>query len=480
MPWHIEKRDDKHCVIKDSDGSTEQCHAVRQDAKDHMAALYANEGKKNLGERFIDLIQTAMKVNLSDEKQSGLKITSDANVTLYKDVSGIWRWLLVVSNNRLDREKEILTSDGHRYFVDLLDSGKYKEMMGHDMPELWIWHIGVPVGDAEIVHYDERGYLFAGGRGRKGKFYDKVFAALADKEKSEPGSLAASHGMPTTYIAKDPVNQAYINQYASKEFTVLPREEAANEGTWLPAVLLKESGMDGMPDHKREWFIDTFGEDTFNEFDQFLSTVAREADDAGIPKKELDSMADSTEELKGEDLEETIEGTSEEVVDTPVEEVDATGEEVKQDGDKEDEPEEEEEKDFITRSEMEDLVKSIATGQKAFNDNINALNETLIQIGAEVKQLKEADETKIAEKAATTPQASLSALFGSYATSAIGSDEAKVDYHKERGLHQAGPEESEADVPGTVGIPIVDGFIKEQRTGERAFTLPGQPNGQQS
>lgn len=43
MPWHIEKRDTEFCVIKDSDGSTEACHATRSEAQDHMAALYANE-----------------------------------------------------------------------------------------------------------------------------------------------------------------------------------------------------------------------------------------------------------------------------------------------------------------------------------------------------------------------------------------------------------------------------------------------------
>ena len=43
MPWHIEKRDDEFCVIKDSDGSTVACHATRDKAKKQMAALYANE-----------------------------------------------------------------------------------------------------------------------------------------------------------------------------------------------------------------------------------------------------------------------------------------------------------------------------------------------------------------------------------------------------------------------------------------------------
>lgn len=47
MPWHIEKRDDRFCVIKDADGSTEKCHETEEMAKRHMAALYsATEGER--------------------------------------------------------------------------------------------------------------------------------------------------------------------------------------------------------------------------------------------------------------------------------------------------------------------------------------------------------------------------------------------------------------------------------------------------
>lgn len=478
MPWHIEKRDGEHCVIKDSDDSVEDCHSTPEEAKDHMAALYANEGKKNFGERIINFIQATIKSDSPEKSQSGPKITSDVNVTLYKDNSGIWQWLLVVSNNRLDREKEILTSEGHKYFVELIDSGKYKEMMGHDAPELWVWHIPVPIGDADIVHYDDRGYLFAGGHGRKGEFYDRVFTALADKEKSEPGSLAASHGMPDIYIARDPVNRAYINQYASKEFTVLPREEAANLGTWFPAVLLKESGMNGMPEHKRQWLEDTFGADTLNEFDQFLSTVALEADEAGIPKKEIDNMADSTEELKGEDLEETSE-TSEEVADASVEDT-SVAEEVKQDSEEEEpeEEEDEEEKQFVTKKEMVELITEIGNTMKEVSEAVSGVNERFDRLEVEVKNLKKSDESKIAEKAATTPIASLAAMFKSNYSSTIGSDATRLDYNKDRQLHQAGPEETKGDEAGGLGITTIDGFIKEQRQ-SRSFALPGQPNGQQ-
>jgi phage head maturation protease len=43
VPWHIEKRDDQFCVIKDADGSSEKCHPTREQASAHMRALYASE-----------------------------------------------------------------------------------------------------------------------------------------------------------------------------------------------------------------------------------------------------------------------------------------------------------------------------------------------------------------------------------------------------------------------------------------------------
>lgn len=45
MPWSLEKRDGKTCVIKTSDGSVAGCHASRADAIKQQRALYAKEGR---------------------------------------------------------------------------------------------------------------------------------------------------------------------------------------------------------------------------------------------------------------------------------------------------------------------------------------------------------------------------------------------------------------------------------------------------
>lgn len=53
MPWHIERKDGKHCVVKDADNSVEKCHVTAAQAKKHMAALYASEAKET-AEKAID------------------------------------------------------------------------------------------------------------------------------------------------------------------------------------------------------------------------------------------------------------------------------------------------------------------------------------------------------------------------------------------------------------------------------------------
>jgi HK97 family phage prohead protease len=45
VPWSIQKRDGKFCVIKDDDDENEGCHDTEEQAKKQMAALYASENR---------------------------------------------------------------------------------------------------------------------------------------------------------------------------------------------------------------------------------------------------------------------------------------------------------------------------------------------------------------------------------------------------------------------------------------------------
>jgi 2'-5' RNA ligase len=43
VPWHVEKRGDEFCVVKDADDSVAGCHNLRTDAINQLRALYASE-----------------------------------------------------------------------------------------------------------------------------------------------------------------------------------------------------------------------------------------------------------------------------------------------------------------------------------------------------------------------------------------------------------------------------------------------------
>ena len=42
MPWHVERRDGGHRVVRDADGHVAGCHATHDDAVRQLRALYAN------------------------------------------------------------------------------------------------------------------------------------------------------------------------------------------------------------------------------------------------------------------------------------------------------------------------------------------------------------------------------------------------------------------------------------------------------
>lgn len=48
MPWRISEQNGRYCVVNKDTGKTEKCHATKKEAKDHMAALYANEPKAGI------------------------------------------------------------------------------------------------------------------------------------------------------------------------------------------------------------------------------------------------------------------------------------------------------------------------------------------------------------------------------------------------------------------------------------------------
>lgn len=106
MPWHIEEQDDEFCVIKDDDGESEGCHDTEQEAKDHMAALYASEEKegarmtiRGLWERVKAVFEMALQAAEmeSSEEETMDRATSFGSIFMQVDAAMYerddWPWL---------------------------------------------------------------------------------------------------------------------------------------------------------------------------------------------------------------------------------------------------------------------------------------------------------------------------------------------------------------------------------------------------
>ena len=465
----------------------------------------------------------------------------ELNVSFFKDAYGEWMWLGAVSNNFLDGDDEILSEKAHRAFEKSLDTGTYKDMFGHASPELWLWHIPVPIGITETVAYDDRGILVAGGKAMKGKVYDRIFEGLA---KADQGTLGMSHGMPIELLRRNKDEDHVIDFYMSKEFTILPKESAANAGTFSGAITMKEKSMPlAIEKRKREWFIDTFGSEVVEEFDTILGELADGM--AGLPSKEKHDMAGQAKQKTGQGVE-AVKGRSnggskakrfQTAVDVAVAEALAKAGDFPPDEDEDDEEEkarladakasdngsdeedeeDEEEKAHEDEEDDEDKKASSAdddddddeeeTGMSSTGFDLTEANEEMAALALEiadgiaepmkeikeamatlitefktikedVKELQKSDGQKLAQKEADTPAASIAALVNSRLSSAIGSDEANMDRRTKES--KLGPKETEAEPERRLGIRRLDEILQRQQGGTRVG-VPGllTKNGQQ-
>jgi chromosome segregation ATPase len=313
--------------------------------------------------------------------------------------------------------------------------------------------------------------------------------------------MGMSHGMPWEFLEFDKSGLTdaggedvpnLVTGYMSEEFTFLPMEHAANLGTAIGGIMVKSMPLE-IEDHKRTWFIDTFGEDTVSQFDARLSEIGKAADEAGIPKKEI-VMADSTKKKKEDVVEEVDEetvvedelATDSELEDKQEDEDDEEEEEKKQEEDEEDEEEEEEEeeeddeeKQYATLSDLEEVVQEVIKGVTepfaAINASVAEIREELGAIRKELDSLKMTEDERVTEKVKETPAASLSSII---ARTIVGQEKAQLDDSEGNVLRKAGPKETEHDLSeaGMTGINSIDELIQKQRGRSRVLTA--RTNGQ--
>lgn len=328
-------------------------------------------------------------------------IDTSKNFSLWKTKEGNYRWLAVYSNQFRDSDypPEILSEKAHKTFVAMVDAGLV------DYPELWHWHIpGTAWGKADWIAYDN-GFALASGYVYPG--HEKEAELVSQME-----DIRVSHGMPSRHIVRNKEDASIIDMYVSVEISDLPGYAAANKLTDFVMFNSKEFEM--LSQDKRKYLVDAgLDDETISQIETQLDEKAKAAKNAGIEAKEQAAEQPATEQ-------------------PPV----ATA-------------------DYATKQEVADVF---AGALKPLTEMISALQTALAGVQAEVKSLKEADDAKVAAKAAATPQASIAELIAQSFGAANALDGRST-------LAKAGPKRTEAETASLTGVPFLDTIIQRTQQG---------------
>ena len=359
----------------------------------------ANKPKERTG--FIDKIK-ALLGKKTVTRADPLPTLDHPSFTVWKDQGGGYRWLAIYSNQFRDKDNppEIISEKSHKAFTSLVDDGTLA------YPELWHWHTpGTTWGKADWLDYAD-GFALASGYILPG--HEKEAEAL-----SQMNDIRVSHGMPSRMIVRNKQDPSIIDFHVTTEISDLPGYAAANPLTEF-AVFTKEFDMALSPE-KRNYLAQVgLDNEQINAIESNLAAKGKAAQDAGIEAKEADAPISETPAA----------------VETPV--ADAP--------------------QYATVQEVADTIAGI---MKPVTDALTAINAQLANVNADMKALKEADESKIAKAASAAPRASLQELI---AANIIGSSAAQIDGRT--ALAKAGPKEAQSQSQIT-GVPFLDSLIHQ-------------------
>lgn len=467
MPVHIERRNGKDCVVE-PDGTVvpSGCYSDHGEALARMRAINANT-KELLG------------------------------FTVQKDDSGLWQWMGIVSNNWIDTHREIITSKAHRRFVELVDSGKYGKMIldsfladislfkaigERGTPDLWLWHIPVPIGYTDMVAYvepkdkDGSGFLIATGKQKEGELYNTIFEGLS---QSKPGENGMSHAMPDIFLQRSTKHPQHIDGYISTEFTVLPANEAANIGTGIGVT--KEGAMN-IPKHKLAFMRQKFGDKAVEQFGALLDELEIFATDSEIPLKENNMSEDTASAQVEDEVSETEEVETEEVEET---EEETESEDVAESSDETGDEEEQvktgmalDPAGFQVPTDPKNFAQEIATAMKevmsTFQEQQNArfdvIQGQLDEQRVEITKIKEGRVKELTSKEADTPLSSMAAWLAADIGSVIGKKETRIHGNTEREFYNQTKQDEVEEAPAVPGVaPMISKMIQAQRGKARQY-----------
>ena len=302
---------------------------------------------------------------------------------IWKEADGQHHWLAAYTNNYRDNDNP----------PEIISSDAHKEFDqavnsgAWPMPEVWLWHIPYKVGQAHYHAYDEKsGFCIAGG----------TIEGWAAEGVVKENWQGISHGMPRPEIRRDDIDKSIITRRRTREITFLPTQAAANNLAFH--IISKETGMETevkeIPAHKREEFVKAFGEERVKQMEAELAGRSQQAKDAGTESKEQTPAQTPATEHKP-----TLEPPS-------------------------------------------DVVEAIQALTAVVAEN----NSMLKSLDDRVKELERDDGERLAQKAASIPEASLAA----YVKSQLFTRKNEV---KDKG---AGPQENKSEQDGSDGLFFQD------------------------
>jgi hypothetical protein len=312
------------------------------------------------------------------------------NFMLYKEVGGRYRWVAIYSNKFRDRDNP------PEIIAEESHINFVKQVNSGNLPypELWLWHIKESKwGQADFVGWDDNGFAVATGMVDKGKEW------IAESLLDSGLDLLTSHGMPRDSIKRVETDPTVIVGHITKEISPLLADSAANEHTGF--ILNNEVNKMALSPEDRE-------------------KLKRLNVDADRLEAETESKSKETEGLEFKEVEK---------------------------------PDQDQAQAYVSRDEMSELVKSLAT-------STNQMAEVVGSLVARIEAIEANKLTVDKDTVERTPAASLTDLY----KSVIGAEETKVDGRT--ALAKSGPEET-ATPTGQHFKTLSDVIIQRNREIER-------------
>lgn len=339
-----------------------------------------------------------------------------SGVLVWKERGGAMRWLGTHTNHYIDRDNppDIISAEAHQRFAERVAKGI------DPAPELWIWHAPAPVGTADYLAWDDRGFLISSGT--VAPEWEPAVKALTESGEV----LGMSHGMPQETIRRDRNDPRIILDYSSKEISILPLDKAAN---LLTTFATEEAMEKGLRTDQRQRLVQMMGEDGVKRLETEIERKARLAGQKGLESKET---SQSEAEAEADAFDETPAPVAEKPAEvkaaTPTEKPAAK-------------PAQEDADAPVGRGEIVDAIAAaMESVTAAFGKSIN---ELAVQVDALQKQVSSQNKemaAQVAEKAAATPKASVAALLSKRLNVGLGKP-----LQAEDPLMKGGPQEAEGE-----------------------------------